>query len=235
LACEDRSLSVAVYSEARFHGKSDESSRKLRWNRFSMPNYTILLIDYNPRSVTTTKGPLEQAGYTVAVAADGIAGIQAFDDLKPDLTMIEAMLPKKHGFDVCVELKATEHGKKTPVLILTGLYKGQRYRSQARHQLGCDRYLEKPISDEDLLSAVQAFLPPLPKADPQIDRKPAPVPPVVAAEPVPETKPLRQPTLVESHPVNSVESEIAAQLDTLFPEPATAAAFVEPDGKPDLI
>lgn len=195
-----------------------------------MPNYTILLIDYNPRSVTGIKTPLEEAGYTVAVARDGVAGIRAFDDLKPDLTLIEAMLPKKHGFDVCVELKGTEHGKKTPVIILTGVYKGQRYRSQARHQLGCDRYLEKPIADDILLGVVHSFLP-IPEETPaDIDRRPV-------AEPAPVPAQSRvsvDPTLVDT-PMDPAESEIVASLDNLFPEPATAAAFVDPARKPDQI
>ncbi len=191
-----------------------------------MSKYTILLIDYNPCSVTAIRGPLERAGFTVAVAADGLAGIRAFDDLKPDLTLIEAMLPKKHGFDVCLELKGTEHGKQAPVMILTGVYKGQRYRSQARHQLGCDRYLEKPISDEDLLSAIHSFLPPVPEPVLEIDKMP---------EPAPTPAPAPQAAPVQAQPMDSAESEIVAQLDSLFPEPAAAAAFVDPDRKPDLL
>ena len=124
-----------------------------------MADYTILIIDYNPRSVDLIRAPLEQAGYRVEVAADGISGLSAFEKLEPDLTMVEAMLPKKHGFEVCQELKATNHGRLAPVMIVTGVYRGQKYRNQAKHQHGCDGYLEKPVTDAQLLAAVREFLP----------------------------------------------------------------------------
>jgi TonB family protein len=123
-----------------------------------MSKYTILLIDYEPRSIESLKGPLESVGYRVEVASDGISGVEMFDSLKPDLTLIEAMIPKKHGFEVCQQLKATEHGTKTPIAILTAVYKGRKYRSQALHSYKCDEYLEKPIDADYLLQTVGKLL-----------------------------------------------------------------------------
>jgi DNA-binding response OmpR family regulator len=180
-----------------------------------MADYTILLIDYNPRSVDSLKAPLEKAGYRVAVAGDGLSGIRAFHDLKPDLTLVEAMLPKKHGFEVCREIKETEQGRGSPVLILTGVYRGHKYRSQALHQYGCDRYLEKPLSDESLLAAVRSFLPEqMPAAarvthvEPIDSRVVRPAGPS-AAEPAVAT------TTGGVRP-GSAEMEILDQLDNLF-------------------
>ena len=123
-----------------------------------MPDYTILLIDYDPRSIRRVMDTLVGAGYRVEVARNGEAGIEAFEQIRPDLTLVEAMLPKLHGFEVCRRLKQTAHGKGSPVLIITAVYKGRRYRHEARHQYGCDGYLEKPISDGDLVGAVHSFL-----------------------------------------------------------------------------
>jgi DNA-binding response OmpR family regulator len=123
-----------------------------------MPDYTILLIDYEPRSIERLRRPLERAGYRIEIAHDGISAIKRFEELKPDLTLIEAMIPKKHGFEVCQELKRTAHGKESAVLIITSVYKGRRYRIQATHYYGCDDYLEKPISDETLLEVVRKHL-----------------------------------------------------------------------------
>ncbi len=123
-----------------------------------MAQYTILLVDYEPRSVEQLVGPLEQAGYLVDVAKDGVAGAERFHSLKPDLALLEAMLPKKHGFELCQELKRTPHGKKTPIVIITGVYKGRKYRTQAMHQYGCDAYLEKPITAEQLLATIGQLL-----------------------------------------------------------------------------
>lgn len=125
-----------------------------------MANHTILLIDYEPRSIERFKQPLSEAGYTVEVATDGLSGIEAFHRLNPDMVLVEAMIPKKHGFEVCQELKRTPHGRRTPVLITTGVYKGRKYRTQALHIYGCDEYIEKPIAPEQLLAVVGKFFGP---------------------------------------------------------------------------
>jgi DNA-binding response OmpR family regulator len=123
-----------------------------------MPDYTILIIDYEPRSVYKLTALFEGAGYQVRVARDGVRGIHEFEHVQPDLTLVEAMLPRKSGFDVCQALKQTEHGQSTPVLIITAVYKGRRYRSEARYKYGCDEYIEKPVDDELLLETVRAHL-----------------------------------------------------------------------------
>ena len=123
-----------------------------------MPDYTILLIDYDPRSISRVRNALEGVGYHVEVAKDGEAGIKAFEEIRPDLTLVEAMIPKVHGFEVCRRLKQTSHGKDSPVLIITAVYKGRRHRFEARYQYRCDGYLEKPISDDELVAAVSSCL-----------------------------------------------------------------------------
>ncbi|MCP3981231.1 MAG: response regulator [bacterium] len=163
-----------------------------------MPKYTILLIDYEPRSITTIQGPLEAAGYAVATATDGVAGMEAFAELKPDLTLVEAMIPKKHGFEVCKELKQSEHGRNAPVIIITSVYKGRRYRNQAKHQYNCDAYLEKPIEDRVLLQTVHEFL------HEKTETPPAQLPAEPDAQPAEEKKP------------DAAESEISDHLDSLF-------------------
>lgn len=123
-----------------------------------MANHTILLIDYEPRSIERFRQPLTAAGYRVEIATDGIAGVEAFGRLNPDMVLVEAMIPKKHGFEVCQELKRTPHGRRTPIIITTGVYKGRKYRTQALHIYGCDEYIEKPIAAEQLLAIVDRFL-----------------------------------------------------------------------------
>jgi len=123
-----------------------------------MANHTILLIDYEPRSIERFRQPLTAAGYRVEIATDGIAGVDAFTRLNPDMVLVEAMIPKKHGFEVCQELKRTPHGRRTPIIITTGVYKGRKYRTQALHIYGCDEYIEKPIAAEQLLAIVDRFL-----------------------------------------------------------------------------
>ena len=126
--------------------------------RASMTDYTILIIDYEPRSIERLRAPLERAGYRVEVAKDGKAGIIMFHKIEPAAVIIEAMLPKRHGFEVCQELKQTPHGNRCAVMIATSVYRGRRYRHQAMHLYSCDAYLEKPLAEEDLLSTIESCL-----------------------------------------------------------------------------
>lgn len=121
----------------------------------------ILIIDYEPRGIKQMYEPLRKAGYETLLAKDGIAGFETFEKEKPDLVLIEAMLPKRHGFEVCLDMKRSEHGAKTPVIIVTSVYKGRRYRTQALHQYKCDEYMEKPLAEDKLLETVKRLLPAL--------------------------------------------------------------------------
>lgn len=196
-----------------------------------MANHTILLIDYDPRSIESLRTPLVSAGYRVEVAKDGIAGSRRFAELLPDLTLVEAMIPKKHGFEVCQELKRSEHGKNSPVVIITGVYKGRKYRHQARHQYGCDEFLEKPISPTDLLAVVHRFLgtPPI-EPDVGIEAaddafhvdadevsEPESEVEIEATEPTPATQPPRTPTRSGDRGHDSAEAEISEAVDALLP------------------
>ncbi len=118
----------------------------------------ILIIDYEPRGIKQMYEPLKDAGYEILLAKDGVTGLEVFLKEKPDLVLIEAMLPKRHGFDVCLDMKRSEHAA-TPVIIVTSVYKGRKYRTQAIHQYHCDEYLEKPVAPEKLLETVDRLLP----------------------------------------------------------------------------
>ena len=123
-----------------------------------MSDYTILIVDYEPKTVEAARATLEQAGYHVETAADGIAGIEAFHRFKPALTLIELMLPKKSGLEVCRELRASEFGKDAPLVITGSRFRSRQYRNDARHTYKADEFIEKPVSAETLLSLVQALV-----------------------------------------------------------------------------
>jgi TonB family protein len=192
-----------------------------------MANHTILLIDYEPRSIERFRQPLTAAGYRVEIATDGIAGVEAFTRLNPDMVLVEAMIPKKHGFEVCQELKRTPHGRRTPIIITTGVYKGRKYRTQALHIYGCDEYIEKPIAAEQLLAIVERFLTNTPSASREpvaANVEAAEVSSTVAAESpraVPESKPNKGPKAVVA---DLTEDEIMARLDAILPVASPIAA-----------
>lgn len=123
-----------------------------------MRGRTVLLIDYEPRSLEETRKPLEASGFHVETAHDGVRGIEAFQRVHPDLVLVEAMLPKKHGFDVCQAIKSMPEGRSTPVVIMTAIYRGRKYRDQAFRNFHCDDYLEKPVTDDRLLETCRKVL-----------------------------------------------------------------------------
>lgn len=201
---------------------------------------TILLIDYDPESIRNSRDPLVEAGFKVEVANDGVAGLAAFSSLRPDLVLIEPMVPKKHGFQVCQEIKRSPQGRNVPVLITTAFYKGRRHRSEAKQYYGCDDYLEKPIAAELLLSTCRKFLidvrePPVPptvevEGAATVTTTSAPPPPVVrhAVAPPPQSAPLQRPNEQrtarpggDAAPQaldNLTDDEIMARLDALIIE-----------------
>jgi DNA-binding response OmpR family regulator len=124
-----------------------------------MPDYTILLVEYEPRVIEAVRNVLEGAGYHVEIARNGNEGIAAFDRLKPDLSLIAAMLPRRHGLEVCRELKATDRGRKSPVLVLASRFQGRRIVGQARRN-GAAGCVFKPINEHELLASVRDHLPP---------------------------------------------------------------------------
>ena len=205
-----------------------------------MPDYMILLIDYDPRSIERATALLAGAGYTVEVAKNGIDGLAAFKRLRPALVLVEAMLPKKHGFEVCQEIKQSVAGATVPVVIFTSVYKGRKYRSQAFHLYKCDEYLEKPVPDERLLEVVRGLLPkaqvadtpvPRPVQPPETGFDATPKAPEAAAAPVePELVAAAAPASTGSRPnrprhdgpiAQFTEDDIMSTLDALMPdEPA---------------
>ena len=126
-----------------------------------MPRHPlVLIVDYDPRNIAALRELLSSNGYHVETAMDGISAVDVFMKTRPDIVLLEAMIPKKHGFEVCQELKKTPEGKTTPVVIMTAVYKGRKYRTQAMHVHGCDEYVEKPCPPETLLEIVTRFVPP---------------------------------------------------------------------------
>jgi DNA-binding response OmpR family regulator len=191
-----------------------------------MPVQKILLIDYEPRSIRMLREPLERAGYSVHVAQDGLAGVDAFKKLEPDLVMIEAMLPKKNGFELCHDLKQTPRGRETPILIMSSVYKGRRYRTEALHKYGSDEFLEKPIAEEKLLETVRGFVGAAPTPAPA----PAKAPQAAAAPPPPSPKPAATRSSAAPNPITDfAELEIIEKLDQLLPgDTPEKAAVPEP-------
>jgi DNA-binding response OmpR family regulator len=122
-----------------------------------MAEKKILVVDYDAKSLAATSKLLKANKFRVVTAADGQAGYDAFAAEKPDLVVLEAMLPKMHGFDLTRKISRETQGR-VPVVLVTGLYKGPKYRQEATSGLGAAEYFEKPVDPEAFLAAIKRLL-----------------------------------------------------------------------------
>ncbi|HEX9896977.1 MAG TPA: response regulator [Dehalococcoidales bacterium] len=120
----------------------------------------ILLVDDDPVFVEATKIVLESK-YEVVTAYDGDAGLVKARKEKPDLILLDIMMPTKDGFHVCKQLKADPKLANIPVIMLTSFaqHRGEtNIPVSAGLELEAEGYIDKPVSPEALLKQVGALL-----------------------------------------------------------------------------
>ena len=116
----------------------------------------ILVVDDNPDVRLALSTLLEDEGYEVSEASDGDLGLDAARERKPDLILLDLMMPRMDGFETLKELKKDENLANIPVVVLTAR-RGSEDMTLAR-ALGAIDYLNKPWDDGGLESAVKRAL-----------------------------------------------------------------------------
>lgn len=114
----------------------------------------ILIVEDELPMRTALQDVLEAEGYRVLTAADGEAGLRRAVEEKPDLLLLDIMMPRLDGYAVCAELRRLSNP--VPILLLTA--KGQVEDRVTGLDTGADDYLVKPFSTEELLARVRALL-----------------------------------------------------------------------------
>jgi two-component system alkaline phosphatase synthesis response regulator PhoP len=114
----------------------------------------ILVIEDEPQMRLGLRDNLELDGYEVETAVDGTEGLAKAATFAPDLVLLDVMLPKKNGFDVCRELRA--RASSTPIVMLTA--RSAETDKVLGFELGADDYVTKPFSITELLARVKAVL-----------------------------------------------------------------------------
>ena len=114
----------------------------------------ILIVEDEPDMVLGLKDNFEFEGYEVTTATDGQSGLERARALKPDLIVLDVMLPKLSGLEVCKTLRG--EGYEGPILMLTA--RGQEIDKVVGLELGADDYVTKPFSIRELLARVRAVL-----------------------------------------------------------------------------
>jgi DNA-binding response OmpR family regulator len=113
----------------------------------------ILLVDDEPLITDSLTYSLKREGFDVHAVGDGLSALQAVEEMKPDLIVLDLMLPDISGFEVCRRLRQFTT---TPVIMLTA--KGEEIDRVLGLEVGADDYLAKPFSFRELLARIYAML-----------------------------------------------------------------------------
>ena len=118
----------------------------------------VLVVEDDPLNVQVMSHFLRAHGYDIVVARTGTEGIEAFEEHHPDLVIVDVQLPRKNGFEVCFEVKRTEEGRRTPVLLMSAVYTDKEHAKRYSTELHADGYLVKPFDMHRLLRQVQGLI-----------------------------------------------------------------------------
>ena len=122
-----------------------------------MSGHKIVMIEDSKAASTVLKEVLEAEGHTVLHAADGVAGLALARREKPDLILLDLLLPKLNGYEVCNALMRDSLTSRTPVLIISTLDTPESI--EKAKQCGARNFMKKPYNLDDLLREIKRLLP----------------------------------------------------------------------------
>jgi two-component system alkaline phosphatase synthesis response regulator PhoP len=121
----------------------------------------VLVVDDDVDFCEATKLLLDSKGYEVILAHDGKEGLEKVRAGRPDLVILDVMMPEMNGYDVCVVLKADKELKRIPVILLTAVDQ-HLFKTTYTQAMGlmteADDYIAKPVEPQDLVKRVEVWL-----------------------------------------------------------------------------
>ena len=118
-----------------------------------MSNGKILVVDDDKNICELLRLYLENDGYTVSLAYDGESALKVFQEFRPDIILLDIMLPKMDGWQVCREIRKTSE---TPIIMVTA--KGETFDKVLGLELGADDYIVKPFETKEVVARIKAVL-----------------------------------------------------------------------------
>ncbi len=116
----------------------------------------ILIVDDEPNIVLSLEFLMKQAGFQVRTAEDGERALAAIEERLPDLVLLDVMMPKKNGHEVCREIRQRPEWAHLPVIMLTA--KGRDVEREKGLAMGADDYITKPFSTQEVVDKVKEVL-----------------------------------------------------------------------------
>ena len=116
----------------------------------------VLIVDDEPNIVTALEFLLEKRGYEVKVAVNGEEALEQIETFKPDLVLLDVMMPKVSGYDVCQRMRSNPRWQSIKIVMLSA--KGREVEVSKGMSLGADLYVTKPFSSAELVSRIDELL-----------------------------------------------------------------------------
>ena len=116
----------------------------------------ILVVEDEPNIVDSLSFLMKKAGFEVLIARDGDAAIRMMESKPADLVLLDVMLPRRDGFDVCRQIRANPAWKEVKIIMLTA--RGRDLDRRKGLQLGADDYVTKPFSTREIMAKVNQLL-----------------------------------------------------------------------------
>lgn len=113
----------------------------------------ILVVDDDKNICELLRLYMEQEGYTVLIANDGETAVSSFSDFNPDIIILDIMLPRMDGWQVCREMRKVSN---TPIIMITA--KGETFDKVLGLELGADDYIVKPFETKEVMARIKAVL-----------------------------------------------------------------------------
>lgn len=118
--------------------------------------HKILIVDDEPNIVMSIEFLLKKEGFTTETAGDGDAALEKVRSFVPDLILLDVMMPKKSGFEVCEVLRSDTTARQPRIIMLTA--KGRETEQAKGLALGADAYMLKPFSTKELVAKIREIL-----------------------------------------------------------------------------
>jgi DNA-binding response OmpR family regulator len=116
----------------------------------------VLIVDDEPNIVISLEFLMKREGFEVSVAHDGAEALESIRAERPDLVVLDVMMPKLNGFEVCQAVRADPERAATLIVMLTA--KGREAEMNKGLSLGADAYIAKPFSTRDLVARIKSLL-----------------------------------------------------------------------------
>lgn len=121
----------------------------------------VLIVDDDPDMVETVCMMLENKGFEVGKAYDGIEAEESIRQRRPDLLVLDVMMPRKNGYVLCSELKKNQDTKSIPIILLTAVgeaVSSTTYSHASGMSTEAEDYISKPVETRDLIESIERLL-----------------------------------------------------------------------------